>query len=128
MPRDASVFVHERALCESDDVGPGTRVHAFAQVMRGASIGRDCNICGHVFVESGARIGNRVTVKNNVMVWDKVEIEDEVFLGPNVDLTNDPNPRAAFKWAQKDLAGPRQPDLSALRVISPKSTQKGPYR
>ena len=97
MPRDASVFVHERALCESDDVGPGTRVHAFAHVMRGAVIGRDCNICGHAFVESGARIGDRVTVKNNVMVWDKVEVEDEVFLGPNVVLTNDPNPRVAFK-------------------------------
>jgi hypothetical protein len=50
-----------------------------------------------VFVESGARIGDRVTVKNNVMVWDKVEVEDEVFLGPNVVLTNDPNPRVAFK-------------------------------
>ena len=74
MPRDASVFVHERALCESDDVGAGTRVHAFAHVMRGASIGRDCNICGHAFVESGARIGDRVTVKNNVMVWDKVVV------------------------------------------------------
>jgi len=97
MPRDASVFVHDRALCESDDVGPGTRVHAFAQVMRGAIIGRDCNICGHAFVESGARIGDRVTVKNNVMVWDKVVVEDEVFLGPNVVLTNDPNPRVAFK-------------------------------
>jgi len=97
MPRDPSVFVHERALCESDQVGPGTRVHAFAHVMPGASIGRDCNICGQVFVERGARIGDRVTIKNNVMVWDKVEIEDDVFLGPNVVLTNDLNPRAAFK-------------------------------
>jgi acetyltransferase-like isoleucine patch superfamily enzyme len=97
MPRDPSVFVHERALCESDEVGPGTRVHAFAHVMPGASIGRDCNICGQVFVERGARIGDRVTIKNNVMVWDRVEIEDDVFLGPNVVLTNDLNPRAAFK-------------------------------
>jgi len=97
MPLDPSVFVHERALCESDDIGPGTRVWAFAHVMRGATIGRDCNICDHVFVESGARIGDRVTVKNNVMVWDKVEVGDEVFLGPNVVLTNDMNPRVAFK-------------------------------
>jgi UDP-2-acetamido-3-amino-2,3-dideoxy-glucuronate N-acetyltransferase len=97
MARDPSVFVHERALCESDEIGPRTRVWAFAHVMKGARIGADCNIGDHAFIEAGARLGDRVTVKNAVLVWDKVTVEDEVFLGPNMVFTNDMNPRVAFK-------------------------------
>jgi acetyltransferase-like isoleucine patch superfamily enzyme len=93
--RDASVFVHERALCESDDVGPRTRIWAFAHVMRGAHVGAECNIGESVFVEAGAWLGDRVTVKNGVQVWDLVTVEDDAFLGPNATLTNDPVPRAA---------------------------------
>ncbi len=92
-------FVHDRALCESTDIGAGTRIWAFAQVMKGARVGEDCNVCGHAFVEAGAVLGNRVTVKNAVLIWDKVTIEDDVFLGPNMVFTNDMNPRAAFKKA-----------------------------
>lgn len=97
MARDPSVFVHERALCESDAVGPRTRIWAFAHVMAGAVVGADCNVGDHAFVETGARIGDRVTVKNGVAVWDKVTIEDEVFLGPNATFTNDLRPRAGFR-------------------------------
>lgn len=99
MPLVPSVYVHALALCESTDVGPGTRIWAFAHVMRGASIGAHCNICDHVFVETGAVIGNRVTVKNGVVVWDRVSVGDDVFLGPHVVFTNDRNPRAAFRKA-----------------------------
>jgi UDP-2-acetamido-3-amino-2,3-dideoxy-glucuronate N-acetyltransferase len=91
------VFVHPRGLCESEDVGPRTRIWAFAHVMKNAKIGSDCNVGGGAFIESGAVLGNQVTVKNNVLVWDKVVVEDEVFLGPNAVFTNDMNPRAAFK-------------------------------
>jgi UDP-2-acetamido-3-amino-2,3-dideoxy-glucuronate N-acetyltransferase len=97
------VFVHERALCESRDVGIGTRVWAFAHVMDGARVGRDCNVCDHAFIEAGAVVGDRVTVKNNVLIWDGVAIGDDVFLGPNVVFTNDRDPRAAFKKAGGQL-------------------------
>ena len=97
MSVDPSVFVHPNALVESDDVGARTRVWAFAHIMPGAVVGSDCNICDHAFIETGARLGNRVTVKNNVLVWDKVTVEDEVFLGPNAVFTNDLTPRVAFK-------------------------------
>jgi len=97
MSRDPGVFVHERALCESDDVGSGTRIWAFAHVMAGARLGRDCKVGDHVFIEAGARIGDRVVIKNGVQVWDRVTIEDDVFVGPNATLTNDLRPRAAFK-------------------------------
>ncbi len=87
------VFVHEKGLCESEMVGAGTRVWGFAHVMAGAVVGRDCNICGHSFIESGARIGNRVVIKNGVQVWDRVQIGDDVFVGPNASFTNDLRPR-----------------------------------
>lgn len=91
----AQVFVHPAALCESDDVGAGTRVWAFAHVMQGAVIGRECNIGGHAFIETGARIGDRVTIKNQAMIWNGVTLEDDVFVGPGAILTNDRYPRSA---------------------------------
>ena len=103
MTVDASVFVHETALCESSDVGPRTRVWAFAHIMEGASVGTDCNICDHAFIESGAKVGNGVTVKNNVVIWDRVTIEDDVFIGPNATFTNDRNPRSAVKKTSAEL-------------------------
>jgi UDP-2-acetamido-3-amino-2,3-dideoxy-glucuronate N-acetyltransferase len=90
-------FVHPTALCESPDIGPGTRIWAFAHVMSGARVGRDCNICDHSFIESGAVLGDRITVKNSVAIWDGVVIEDEVFIGPNVAFTNVLTPRVGFK-------------------------------
>jgi UDP-2-acetamido-3-amino-2,3-dideoxy-glucuronate N-acetyltransferase len=88
-------FVHASALCESTNVGQGTRIWAFAHVLEGAVIGRDCNICDHAYIEGGARIGDRVTVKNQAMIWDGVAIEDDVFVGPGVVFTNDLYPRSA---------------------------------
>ena len=93
-----TVFVHPLGLCESSTVGAGTRVWAFAHVMAGALLGRDCNVGDHAFVETGAVVGDRVTLKNAVLVWDGVTIEDDVFVGPAVVFTNHLRPRskAAF--------------------------------
>jgi acetyltransferase-like isoleucine patch superfamily enzyme len=88
------VFAHEHALVESDTIGPGTRVWAFAHVMEGAILGRDCNVCDHTYVEGGAVVGDRVTIKSGVQLWDGVTIEDDVFLGPNATFTNDRFPRS----------------------------------
>lgn len=90
----AQVSVHPKALNESDEVGDGTRIWAFAHVMKGARIGRNCNIGECCFIESGAVLGDWVTVKNGVSVWDMVTCADHVFLGPNAVLTNDPFPRS----------------------------------
>jgi acetyltransferase-like isoleucine patch superfamily enzyme len=97
------VFVHPSGLCESDEVGEGTRIWAFAHVLKGAVVGRDCNVCDGAFIESGARVGNGVTVKNGVLVWDRVTVEDDVFLGPGVVFTNDLRPRAHIKRSGEAL-------------------------
>ena len=75
-------------------VGAGTRVWAWAHVLDGAEVGCDCNICDHTFIENGVVIGNRVTVKCGVYIWDGVKIDDDVFVGPSVTFTNDKFPRS----------------------------------
>jgi len=87
-------FRHPQAIVETERVGDGTRVWAFAHVLPGAVVGRDCNICDHVFIENDVVVGDRVTVKSGVQLWDGVTLEDDVFVGPNATFTNDPFPRS----------------------------------
>jgi UDP-2-acetamido-3-amino-2,3-dideoxy-glucuronate N-acetyltransferase len=88
------VFIHNQGICESKDVGKGTRIWAFAHVLPGASIGEECNICDGVFIENEVRIGNRVTIKCGVQLWDGVTIDDDVFIGPNATFSNNLFPRS----------------------------------
>lgn len=90
-------FLHPQGICETDHVGDGTRVWAFAHVLPGARIGRDCNICDHVFIENDVIVGDRVTVKCGVQLWDGVRLENDVFVGPNATFTNDPFPRSRHR-------------------------------
>lgn len=87
-------FQHPQAIVESQKIGRETRIWAFAHILPGAEIGEDCNICDHVFVENNVKLGNRVTVKSGVQLWDGVIAEDDVFIGPNVTFTNDLFPRS----------------------------------
>lgn len=87
-------FVHPLGCCESPHVGTGTRIWAFAHVLPGAKLGADCNICDHVFIENDVVVGDRVTIKCGVQLWDGLRIEDDVFIGPNATFTNDPFPRS----------------------------------
>ncbi len=65
-----------------------------AHIMKDATIGANCNIGDHCFVEAGALIGNDVTVKNSNMIWEGVTIADGAFIGPHVFFTNDRFPRS----------------------------------
>lgn len=87
-------FVHAQGLCESSTVGKNTRIWAFAHVLPGAKIGTECNICDHVFIENDVIMGDRITVKCGVQIWDGITLEDDVFIGPNATFTNDPFPRS----------------------------------
>ena len=99
----ASYFVHPQALVETEDIGEGTRIWAFAHVMKGAIIGKNCNIGDHAFVESNVTVGDGVTIKNGVAVWDGVSLGDHVFVGPNAVFTNDLNPRAEIKKTREQF-------------------------
>lgn len=85
---------HETAIVESQQIGEGTRIWAYAHVLDGAHIGCNSQIGDHTFVEGGAVIGDNVTIKNQVCIWDGVTIEQGAFIGPRVTFTNDVNPRS----------------------------------
>lgn len=90
----STVFIHPLSDVKSEDIGEGTRVWQFSVIFEGAKIGRNCNICAHTLIESGAVVGNNVTIKSGVYLWDGIHLEDDVFIGPCVAFTNDKMPRS----------------------------------
>lgn len=90
-------YIHPLADCQSQQIGDGTRVWQFCVILPEAVIGQNCNICSHVLVENDVKIGNNVTIKCGVQVWDGMTIEDDVFIGSNVTFTNDRYPRSGAK-------------------------------
>lgn len=89
-----STFVHPSADVQAANVGAGTRIWQYCVVLPGARIGARCNICSHCFIENDVVVGDDVTVKCGVQLWDGVTLEDQVFIGPNVTFTNDESPRS----------------------------------
>lgn len=87
-------FIHHLSDVASNQIGNGTRVWQYSVILENAKIGDDCNICAHTLIEGDVIIGNNVTVKSGVYIWDGTRIEDNVFLGPNATLTNDLMPRS----------------------------------
>jgi len=93
-------LIHPSSDVQTSSIGPGTRIWQYCVVLGGAKIGADCNICSHVFIENQVTIGDRVTIKCGVQVWDGIHLEDNVFVGPNVTFTNDPFPRSRQRLEQ----------------------------
>jgi len=87
-------YQHPQAIVESDRIGAGTRIWAFAHILPGAVIGSECNVCDHVFIEGDVFVGDRVTIKCGVQLWAGLRIENDVFIGPNATFTNDRFPRS----------------------------------
>ncbi len=86
----SAAFIHPQGLCESQNVGEGTRVEPFAHVAVGAKVGSDCTISQHVLVAGGAVIGNRVGLQAGTRVCAGVTLEDDVTVGPNVTFSASP--------------------------------------
>lgn len=87
-------FINALADVQSNYIGAGSRLWQFVVVLAGAKIGQECNICSHSLIESDVVIGDRVTVKSGVQLWDGLRIADDVFIGPNVTFANDKFPRS----------------------------------
>lgn len=86
--------IHPLADVKDASIGRDTRVWQYAVVLAGATIGENCNLCAHTLVEGDVVVGNNVTIKSGVFLWDGTRIEDNVFIGPNATFTNDPMPRS----------------------------------
>jgi len=90
-------FAHPTATIDDGAViGQGTKIWHYSHVMSGARIGERCSLGQNVNVAGGAVLGRGVKVQNNVSVYSGVELEDDVFLGPSCVLSNVKNPRAAL--------------------------------
>ena len=86
--------LHQLSDVQSNHIGEGTTVWQFSVILEKAQIGKNCNICAHTFIENDVQLGNNVTVKCGVYLWDGITAEDDVFIGPSVTFTNDKFPRS----------------------------------
>ncbi len=94
MKQEHSPSIHPSAEVQTKDIGPGTLVWQFSIILQGAKIGSGCNINCHTFIESDVVIGNNVTLKPGVYLFNGMRVEDNVFIGPNASFTNDKYPRS----------------------------------
>ncbi|MBR9868188.1 MAG: N-acetyltransferase [Oceanospirillales bacterium] len=87
-------FIHPLSDVGQCILGAGTRIWQYAVILDGAVLGDDCNVCAHTLIEGNVVIGDRVTIKSGVFLWDSTAIGNDVFIGPNATFTNDPYPRS----------------------------------
>ncbi len=92
--REMSYFIHPTSDVHTKRIGKDTKIWQYCVVFPKANIGSNCNICANVLIENDVIIGDNVTVKSGVQLWDGVTVEDDVFIGPNVTFTNDLIPRS----------------------------------
>ncbi len=86
--------IHRTAEVQTSHVGEGTLIWQHCVVLAGARIGKRCNVNCHVFIENDVVVGDDVTIKSGVQLWDGIRIEDDGFIGPNVTFANDLTPRS----------------------------------
>ena len=80
-----SFFAHETAIVdEGAQIGADTRIWHFSHVSSGARIGQKCSLGQNVFVANRVTIGDGVKIQNNVSVYEGVVLEDFVFCGPSM--------------------------------------------
>jgi UDP-3-O-[3-hydroxymyristoyl] glucosamine N-acyltransferase len=82
-------FIHPLADVKTVDIGNNTSIWQYVVILDGAKIGADVNVCAHCLIEGDVVVGNRVTVKSGVQLWNGLRVGDDVFIGPNVTFTND---------------------------------------
>ena len=113
-------MIHPLSDVQSKNIGKNTNIWQFCVVLPGAIIGDNCNICSHCFIENDVKIGNNVTIKCGVQIWDGMVIEDDVFIGSNVTFTNDRHPKSRNKdWKLEPLTIKRGASIGANATILP---------
>lgn len=94
---DKPYFVHESSYVDDDvAIGEGTKIWHFSHVQSGARIGRKCILGQNVNVGNNVVIGDFVKIQNNVSIYEGVTLEDYVFCGPSMVFTNISDPRSKY--------------------------------
>ena len=98
-------MIHQTACVDAGaEIGPGTSIWHFSHIRTGAKIGARCNLGQNVYVDPDVVIGNGVKIQNNVSIYRGVTIDDDVFLGPSCVFTNVGRPRSAFPTDEAQYA------------------------
>lgn len=110
-------MIHKLADCQNVNIPNSTNIWQYVVVLPKAKIGDNCNICSHSFIEDDVEIGNNVTIKCGVYLWNGVTIEDNVQVGPNVTFTNDKYPRAKQQFVLQRTTIKKSASIGAAAVI-----------
>lgn len=110
-------MIHPLSDVQSTNIPESTRVWQYVVILRDAVIGENCNICSHSFIENDVKIGNNVTIKCGVFLWDGITVEDNVQIGPNVTFTNDKYPRAKQAFELQRTVIKKNASIGAAAVI-----------
>lgn len=113
-------MIHRLADVQSSSIGPGSSIWQFCVVLPGAKIGAQCNIASHCFIENDVVIGDRVTIKCGVQIWDGMRVEDDVFIGPNATFCNDRHPKSRNRaWRAEGVRILRGASVGANATVLP---------
>lgn len=116
------IYIHPLAsVSEKAKIGNGTKVWHQAQIREGATVGKRCVIGKGVYIDKDVVIGDRVRVQNYASLYHNCIIEDDVFIGPYVCLTNDPTPRVSTANGRPK----REEDWNAGKIIVRKGASLG---
>lgn len=87
-------MIHPLSDCKNSNIPESTNIWQYCVIFPNAKIGESCNICSHCLIENDVIIGNNVTIKCGVQIWDGIELEDDVMIGANTTFTNDMYPKS----------------------------------
>ena len=108
-----NIQIHPTAEVQTTNLGEGTAVWQHTVVLKGARVEKGCNLNCFCFVENDVQIGDRVTIKSGVQLWDGITVEDDVFVGPNATFTNHRDPKS------------QQPPVEFDRIVLQKGCSVG---
>jgi UDP-2-acetamido-3-amino-2,3-dideoxy-glucuronate N-acetyltransferase len=111
--------IHPTAEVQTKDIGEETSVWQHSVILKEARIGNNCNINAFCFIENDVVIGNNVTIKCGVYVWDGITLEDDVHIGPSVTFTNDLYPRSKHKFKLERTVVKKGASIGANATLIP---------
>lgn len=96
-------MIHPTSIIDTEikNIGENTNIWAYTHICKNVIIGNNCTIGESVYIGPNVKIGNNCKIQNHSLIYEGVEIEDDVFIGPNVITTNDIFPRAVGNWKDR---------------------------
>jgi UDP-2-acetamido-3-amino-2,3-dideoxy-glucuronate N-acetyltransferase len=104
------------------NIGPGVRIFQPDLVnLYGCTIGADTKIGAFVEIQKNASIGERCKISSHTFICEGVAIEDECFVGHGVMFTNDVYPRAV----NEDGSPQTEADWKVVKTVVKKRASIG---